>query len=193
MECKAAESSTIRRRIMAPIWTGSLQFPKEDSFHVRGFVPRYNYLTSMENRCRLLARELDGTGTMKILSADHIAHSFGYDLDWDERDWHRPAEEQNSADETKEILASDAGAGTGTAPPTESLNATDDEFAGEAWMMTPFGYWIPESEHSEHIVVYLGGPKNIEEKVLTAPQRSQWILFLYAWLKTYPKEIWRRL
>ncbi len=119
--CKAREAATVRERIRPPFW-GDPKARYEASFRARDFAARYNYLTCMENRTKLLVRQLGREGTTVVEPAENWRPFLKMNVDWDERNWHRggePAEAPAPAD-----------------PP-----AQDEKV--EWWDHSPFGYWVP--------------------------------------------------
>ena len=117
---KAKEASTVRERIRPPFW-GDPKARYEASFRARNFAARYNYLTCMENRTKLLVRQLGREGTTVVEPAENWRPFLKMNVDWDERDWHRgePAEAAAPAD-----------------PPAQDEKK-------EWWDYSPFGYWVP--------------------------------------------------
>lgn len=97
-------------------------------------MARYNYLTCMENRTRLLAKELGREGATVVESTENWRPFLKMTVDWDERNWHRDgvaAPEENTAPQP---------------PPPPG-----DE---ELWLQTPFGYWVPLDGNAKHIEKY---------------------------------------
>ena len=117
---KAKEASMVRERIRPPFW-GDPKARYEASFRARNFAARYNYLTCMENRTKLLVRQLGREGTTAVEPAENWRPFLRMNVDWDERNWHRgePAAE----------------AAAPPAPPAEEKE--------EWWDYSPFGYWVP--------------------------------------------------
>ena len=116
---KAKEASTVRERIRPPFW-GDPKARYEASFRARDFVARYNYLTCMENRTKLLVRQLGREGTI-VEPAANWRPFLKMNVDWDERNWHRGGEPAEAA----------------PAP------AVAEDEKKEWWDYSPFGYWIP--------------------------------------------------
>ncbi len=114
---KANEISTVRERIRPPFW-GDPKARYEASFRARDFAARYNYLTCMENRTKLLVRQLGREGTTVVEPAENWRPFLKMNVDWDERNWH----------------CGDAAEPPPSPPPPEKE---------ERWEQTPFGYWVP--------------------------------------------------
>ena len=115
---KAKEVSTVRERIRPPFW-GDPKARYEASFRARNFAARYNSLTCMENRTKLLVRQLGREGTTVVEPAENWRPFLKMNVDWDERNWHR----------------GDAAAEPPPPPPPPERE--------ERWEQTPFGYWVP--------------------------------------------------
>ena len=114
---KAKETSTVRERIRPPFW-GDPKVRYEVSFRARDFAARYNYLTCMENRTKLLVRQLGREGATVVEPAENWRPFLKMNVDWDERNWHRGGEPAEAA-----------------APPQDEKK--------EWWDYSPFGYWVP--------------------------------------------------
>jgi len=116
--CKAREAATVRERIRPPFW-GDPKARYEASFRARNFAARYNYLTCMENRTKLLVRQLGREGRTVVEPAENWRPFLKMNVDWDERNWHR---------------------GDAVAEPPPPPSPPEKE---ERWEQTPFGYWVP--------------------------------------------------
>ena len=106
-------------RIRPPFW-GDPKARYEASFRARNFVARYNYLTCMENRTKLLVRQLGREGPTVVEPAENWRPFLKMNVDWDERNWHCD--------------------GKPAGPPPEPV-AQDEKV--EWWDYSPFGYWVP--------------------------------------------------
>ena len=115
---KAKEVATVRERIR-PLFWGDPKARYEASFRARDFAARYNYLTCMENRTKLLVRQLGREGTTIVEPAENWRPFLKMNVDWDERNWHRGGE------------------------PAEPPPPPPPPEKEERWEQTPFGYWIP--------------------------------------------------
>ena len=115
---KAKEASTVRERIR-PLFWGDPKARYEASFRARDFAARYNYLTCMENRTKLLVKQLGREGATVVEPAENWRPFLKMNVDWDERNWHR----------------GDAAAEPPPPPPPPEKE--------ERWEQTPFGYWVP--------------------------------------------------
>lgn len=93
------------------------------------------------------------------------AYYQGVGMVWDERKWNKTNE--NFASKTN-------------LPENSAESVASDNTEGD-WILTPFGYWVPLDEKSEHIKAYF----NVMEQGSND--------FFHAWFVTYPKEVWRRL
>ena len=115
---KAREAATVRERIR-PLFWGDPKARYAASFRARNFAARYNYLTCMENRTKLLVRQLGREGRTVVEPAENWRPFLKMNVDWDERNWHR----------------GDAAAEPPPPPPPPEKE--------ERWEQTPFGYWVP--------------------------------------------------
>jgi len=120
---KAKEASTVRERIRPPFW-GDPKARYEASFRARNFAARYNYLTCMENRTKLLVKQLGREGTTVVEPAENWRPFLKMNVDWDERNWHRGGEPAEAA-----------------APQVQEKE--------EWWDYSPFGYWVPADGPAE--------------------------------------------
>ncbi len=175
--CKATELSVARKRIASPFWLGPIKFRKNLAAAVSGFCPRYNYLTCRENRTRLLVRELGNECRTEVVPACELAQLRGYRLDWDERDWAR------DDDASWKDKAS-----------TESPLASVEERPAHTkhWFKTPFGYYVPFGDRTEHLLEYYAWTEPIEVDGPWMQPCWRARAFVRAWFVTYPKEIWKR-
>ena len=115
---KAKEAGIVRERIR-PLFWGDPKARYAASFRARNFAARYNYLTCMENRTKLLVRQLGREGRTVVEPAENWRPFLKMNVDWDERNWHR----------------GDAAAEPPPPPPPPEKE--------ERWEQTPFGYWVP--------------------------------------------------
>ena len=115
---KAREAATVRERIR-PLFWGDPKARYAASFRARDFAARYNYLTCMENRTKLLVRQLGREGRTVVEPAENWRPFLKMNVDWDERNWHR---------------------GDAAAEPPPPSSPPEKE---ERWEQTPFGYWVP--------------------------------------------------
>lgn len=115
---KAKEAATVRERIR-PLFWGDPKARYAASFRARNFAARYNYLTCMENRTKLLVRQLGREGRTVVEPAENWRPFLKMNVDWDERNWHR---------------------GDAAAEPPQPPSPPEKE---ERWEQTPFGYWVP--------------------------------------------------
>lgn len=133
LECKAIEMAMSRERIR-PLFWGEPASRYPNSFRAQHFAARYNYLICMENRTRLLVKELDLEKATVVESPENWRPFLKMTVDWDERNWHRggvTAPEEN------------------TAPPSQPPPSEE-----ELWLQTPFGYWVPLDTNAKHIERY---------------------------------------
>jgi len=115
---KAKEAATVRERIR-PLFWGDPKARYAASFRARNFAARYNYLTCMENRTKLLVRQLGREGRTVVEPAENWRPFLKMNVDWDERNWHH---------------------GDAAAKPPPPPSPPEKE---ERWEQTPFGYWVP--------------------------------------------------
>lgn len=181
IECKARELDEARPRIRAPFWLGPIDARKRNAAIEDDFTPRYNYLHCIENRTRLLVKELGRENQTTVEPAARMADRFGLELDWDERDWLLP---DSSGREDNEASS--------TAPSCSSAKP-DDPDKEEHWVLTPFDYWVPLDSATRHIVdyqIHIGALPSSFQDHGTVPTGSPAI---HAWFVVYPKEVARRL
>lgn len=176
--CKAVELSISRKRIGSPFWLGPIEFRKKLATEVSGFCPRYNYLTCRENRTRLLVKELGNERRTEVAPARELVQLRGYRLDWDERDWTR-----DTADSRRNKVA------------TEQALFSLEEQPGNTkhWFKTPFGYYVPWEDRTEHLLEYYAWTEPIAVDGPWNQPGWKTKAFLRAWFVTYPQEIWKRI
>ncbi len=178
--CKAVELSVSRKRISSPFWLGPIEFRKKLATEVSGFCPRYNYLTCRENRTRLLIRELGKESQTEVSPASELAHVFGLNADWDERDWIRDDAESRK---TKVAKAEQQ------PQPSPQKTTRNPKY----WFKTPFGYYVPWGDSTDHLLEYYAWTEPIEVDGPWNQPRWKTKAFLRAWFVTYPQEIWKRI
>ncbi len=169
LECKAIEMALVRERIRPMFW-GEPASRYPNSFHARNFVARYNYLTCMENRTRLLVKQL-GHDTETIVEPTENWRPFlKITVDWDERNWRRNGE-------TEPVPY--------VAPPPPPRPEKE-----ELWYQTPYGYFVPEGDRTEHFDEYFAwiDPDGSQGRRLVWKTTAS----LHAWFVTYPREVGRR-
>lgn len=186
---KEHELAQTREGIRHAFW---LQLDQRDpelpDFNPSNFAPRYNYLTAMENQCRLLAKEMGWTKT-EVLPPGGWSRLYEKNAmraarplwKWDEREWYAPAEGHDVRTVTE----------LGT--PWYDGNVWDgfpEEDGSEGWIMTPWRfYYVRWGEQSEHIEeYYLGGEQHAGEgRVAWFGRRLETVARI--WGVTYPKEV----
>ncbi len=178
IECKAHELSVPRERVGSPFWRGPIDFRKKLAACVEGFYPRYNYLTCRENRTRLLIRELGMEGQTKVIPANDLVQLLGLELDWDERDWIQKSPSKKMS--AKTVL------------PRPTLEEKPSEIEAH-WFQTPFGYYVPWGDHTDHFVEYCAWTQPVADNGPWKKPGWKAKALFSAWFVTYPKEIWKRL
>ena len=185
LEYKARETSLVRERIrpLFCLWgrnTDTLWIDRIDTLSNGLTSPRYHYLTSMLNRTRLLVKQMGWEGKTAILPTTGLGENI--EFGWIDRDW--PNIDRQGRRTNSESIS------------WKSFNVWDGEEGDsdvEAWMITPFGYWVPVDEQTEHVMAYeLMGQSRKGE---TTPSRL-WRRMKYcakAWGMTYPHEVVRWL
>ncbi len=186
IECKAAERRTIHPLVRSGFWLGPIEQRKQLAPFVRNFVPRYNYLKSMENHCRLLLKQSGLEGVTTIEPADGIARMLGLEWEWDERKW-LPGFERFFGDE----IAADVD----SRPPNDVATAASEQRSEKrSWVAAPFGYWAilsPETDYLDryYLQTHTEGDNGEDGGRPSLPIGD----ILHAWFVTYPREVWSRL
>ncbi len=170
LECKAIEMSMVRERIRPTFW-GEPASRYPNSFHARNFVARYNYLTCMENRTRLLVKQLGHNTETIVESTENWQPFLKITVDWDERNWRRNGETEPVA----------------YAPPPPPPRPEKEEL----WYQTPYGYFVPDGDRTDHFDEYFAWIGSED----SSHRRFGWkaVAALHAWIVTYPREVGRRL
>lgn len=186
VEFKSREMALKRDRIRP-----DLQWPYgpppenyQQALQSENFAPRYNYLTCMSNRSRLLARRLWGTGQTKVLSPAGLVPGKTTDLDWDERNWPGGGGADGTGYAGMEVvpwkMAGDR-------------NGVEESPAVETWMATPFGYWVPADESSLHVVRYFTEANRRKSGTDADSMAHRIGCVAKTWSVTYPREVWKCL
>jgi hypothetical protein len=181
IECKTRELGETRPRVRAPFWLGPIEARKQNAAIEERFTPRYNYRDCIENRTRLLVKELGWENQTTVEPASRMASRFGLELDWDERDWLCPGASNLKAIDSP------------SADTDSSSERPDDSDKEERWVLTPFDYWVPLDSSARHIVDYqirVGDLPSSFQDHGTIPKGSPAI---HAWFVIYPREVIRRL
>lgn len=183
IEYKSIERKTVHPLVRTGFWPVSIKFRAPIAPYVKNFVPRYNYLTCMENYCKLLMKELGRGDSTTIEPADGIVRLYGLSGEWDERKW-LPGF-SDSVETIESTRDSRRNNDTDTTQPS-TTNSTD-----RSWTDAPFGYWVVVSPETDHFAEYYrrieSDDSNAECRGLRFPAKD----VLHAWFVTYPKEVWR--
>lgn len=190
VEFQAIERSLVREKIHCRFWSNT----REPSLGVTpdDFVPRYNYLTAMENQCRLLLKEMGRGEKTQILGAEGWTPLFADPAltrrplwKWDERQWF--SEEKDKDMRCIENLGM----------PWHGGNAWDgygDPNVAEPWAETPWHlYWVPWGDHTEHVWEYYRGAEPREGETWSSRMMRRLKFVAKAWFMTYPQEAWKRI
>lgn len=183
IEYKAKECSVTRRRIRAPFWRGPVELRKQLARIVPHFTPRYDYRTCFETRTKLLVRELGLNDKTEVEPSNEIIRAFRLDLDWDERNW-GPNPKPGIATSASEPAI---------APLENGAAGTDDEDEKETWMLSPFGYWVPNDEDAEHFVEFLAWTNRRNDEEARTERIRKTKTFFRVWFSTYPRQVLQRL
>lgn len=184
IECKSCETALPRARMRPKFLGGPPIGYYEQSKDCRHFTARYNYLTCMENRLELLRRQL-GWEKSRVLPAVGMTRYEGVAFEWDERNWPGGGGVERQGDNQEEGII-----------PWKEFNVWDgmsDNRDVEAWMMTPFGYWVPLGDHTEHVIEYYTMAEPREGETQAGRMRRRVGYAARAWAVTYPKEVWKWL
>lgn len=192
IELKHTELSLVRPKIHVCFW-GVNRSPL-DGVNPDDFVARYNYLTALENYCRLLSRGLwkSQKDQPKVLGA------FGWVPDkkypwqirrplwkWDERQWFVPEGERD------ERFPENLGEPWQGWDPWDGLS--DPESDVEAWVMTPWRYWVPLDAQAEHVVQYFTMTQRQQDESRIAWGKRLVRFTAKTWFVRYPREVWKWL
>lgn len=183
VEYKARELALVRERIRPRTWLngrGPSGNDKPTAVSEGVALQRYNYLTCMLNRTRLLVREMGREGKTAILPTTGMRQDLGFD--WVERDWPDIAGKwrQTDPDAISRVSWREFSVWDGMS----------DESDVEAWMREPAGwYWIPLDEAAAHVIEYytVAEPREGETVVGRLWRRMKYCA--RAWGVTYPREI----
>ena len=192
IEFKAKELQLVRPQVRCRFWKATDHSPS-DVNDPYDFVPRYNYLTAMENHSRLLVKQLGwektevcGAGGWRSYheaKSGIVTNRPAWTLD--ERQWFV---EEEFRDE-RNVADLDAAWFPGNI--WDGITHFGD---AEAWVMTPWKYYFVRlGERTEHIGEYYRGGEPVD--VLSASQRVYRNVrgLAHTWSVTYPREVWRWL
>lgn len=185
---KMKETALVRERIHCNFWASGR---KARGVNPDDFAPRIDYLSMMENRCRLFAKEM-GWSRAEVLPADGWVpqqyNAWRTDMPlWqlDERQWFAPEGEKDMR-----FLEETGTPWQGWDPRTGPMNYGND---AEKWVLTPWEYWVPLADRSEHVLEYFSN-------CFARRDESRWAWLsrtigplTRTWLLTYPQEAWKWL
>jgi hypothetical protein len=194
IECKAQEIST-SRVVVRPKFGWKAGYLSQMVRSVKHFVPRFNYLTSMENRCRLLVKEVGGDKGTNVVSESVQGHPHTHSICFDEREL-ATVETESLLDLHNECqIRSDNECPTNDQERQTLFQSLAYETATwtKTWILTPFGYYVPDDEQAEHIHSYIESDAYSEERTTWQRWGRGCESVLHAWTVTYPREIWRRM
>ena len=177
-----------REQVRCHFWT----FAREpgDGVVEADFTPRDNYLTVMENQCRLLMMEWGRAEQTRVLTIDGWKPIYGENhmkvaaqplWMWDERQWFAPEGERDKRTVTE------------LGAPWYNGNVWDgfpDANGAEGWIMTPWWfYYVRWGDRTEHIAEYY-----LEGNRAPGEGRLAWLgrrlgTVARIWGVTYPKEV----
>lgn len=184
VECKAIERSTVREVIRARFMLPHPEVRRQAPF-IPGFVPRTVYLTYLENRCRLMVRELGRSDQTEVVPAIRQSRiSKGSRALMDERTWLCGLNP-----------SPDDGNNQNAVPPSDEKlpdEAKDAQYS-EEWLMTPFGYWVPANDQARHMFFYNGLDDSDPENDKSIGLFQQVREFFHIWFSIYPKDVLSRM
>lgn len=187
IDFKTTEFSLARNRIHCNFWAPRRD--PQDGVSPQDFTPRLAWLTMLENQCRLFVKEMGWETHATVLPAVGWVPDKKYPWQarrpmwkWDERQWFAPASEKD------ERFPEDLGPPWQGWDPWEGLS--DPESDVEAWVLTPWRYWVPLDAQAEHVVEYF-----TMTQMRSGESRGAWLIRLVrftakAWFVTYPQEVW---
>jgi hypothetical protein len=184
VEYKARELSLVRERVRPRTWLngrGPSGNDKPTAVSKGVALQRYNYLTCMLNRTRLLIREMGREGKTAILPTTGMSQDLGFD--WVERDWPDIAGKwrQTDPDAISRISWREFSVWDGMS----------DDSDVEAWMREPAGwYWIPLNESAAHVIEYYTVAEPRAGETATGRLWRRMKYCVNAWGETYPHEVW---
>ena len=190
IDFKAKEFALMRERIHCNFWAPNRG--PEDGVTTQDFVPRLAWLTMLENQCRLFVKEMGWESHATVLPAVGWVPDKKYPWqarrpmwEWDERQWFAPASERD------ERFPEDLGTPWQGWDPWEGLS--DPESDVEAWVLTPWRYWVPLDAQAENVVDYF-----TMTQVHAGESRGEWFGRLLrftakTWFVRYPQEVWKWL
>ena len=187
VEYKARELASARERIRPLLWLsgrGPSGNDKPTAVSQGVALQRYNYLTCMLNRTRLLVKQLGWDGKTAILPTTGMKQDLGFD--WVERDWPDIAGVWRRTDTNTFSRVS-----------WREYNVWEgmsDDSDVDAWMREPFGcYWVPVDESAAHVIEYYTVAESREGETGTGRLWRRTKYCAKAWGVTYPREVWHWL
>ena len=190
VEFKATETALVRERVRCRFWPNRREPVLE--LKTCEFCPRYDYLRTMENHCRMLLKEMGRETTTQMMTANGWLpppgkeHLTGRPLwKWDERQWFVPeSEREQRCVEELGVRWQDGNVWDGFC----------DSDVAEAWVMTPWRlYLVPWGENSEHVREYYEGAEPHAGEGRLARLWRRLAFAAHVWARTYPHEVWKCL
>ena len=191
---KAMEVRAIHKEIRPNfVWMPGYLFPMVSS--VKHFVPRIDYLSFMENRCRLLVKELGLDQKTKIVSESPREHPHVHCFCFDERELLNYATKSSSDFHDAPLVKMNNPYPFNEHDRLALFQALGREAKcwTKGWILTPFGYYVPDDEHAKHYHLFLEKDAYSDNQTVWFRLRMCCGSFFHAWFVTYPKEVWRRL
>lgn len=180
VEFKAAELDAPRTRIHSHFF--SVQPPEKIDPH--DFTVLYDYLTVMDNQCRLLAKELGWEAD--VLPASGWQNDKEKNLQrwtFDQRQWLLADEERDGRDLA---MLGEPWLGGNV---WDGWNGPEN---AERWIRSPWYFWVPLSE-AQTIVEYYTFAEPRDGESAGRRQLRRIKAAAHAWCVTYPREVWKRL
>ena len=194
IECKTVEVRTIHKEIRPNFaWMPGYLFQMVSS--VKHFVPRLNYLSFTENRCHLLVKERGLDQTTKVVSESLREHPHLHRFCFDERELQIHETKKSSAFQDESSWKMDAPCFSDEHDRLVLFQALGREAKRwtKGWILTPFGYYVPDDEHAKHYHLFLEKDAYSDEQTVWCRLRMRCGSFFHAWFVTYPKEVWHRI
>ena len=194
---KAMEARTIHKEIRPNFaWMPGYLFQMVSS--VKHFVPRIDYLSFMENRCRLLVKELGLDQKTIIIPESQREHPHIHCFCFDERELLNYAAKPSSAFHDDPSMKM-----SNPYPANEHDRLALFQALGreakcwtswtKGWIMTPFGYYVPDDEHAKRYHLFLEKDAYSDAQTVWCRLRMRCGSIFHAWFVTYPKAVWWRL
>ena len=162
---KASECHMVRKWV-CPTFLGAPPILHNAFRSIDGAAPRFNHLSCMENSLRLLLKESGKDGITVVVPAKTLVQDIQLEYEWDERIWFARTE-----------------------TPTNSIDSDPPPGTPDAWVLTPFGYWIPRDDNTKSIKVYYRGNHREKGEPLCHFISRNMCFFANSWLNHYPRAV----